>query len=45
VVDAGRQLAAGSLATFQVGLGFGVLVPLTALVLWWSTRVYQKAIS
>jgi len=45
VVDAGRQLAAGSLATFQVGVGFAVLVPLTALVLWWSTRVYQKAIS
>jgi len=36
---------AGSLATFQVGVGFGVLVPLTALVLWWSTRVYQNAIS
>ena len=45
VVDAGRQLAAGSLATFQVGVGFAVMVPLTALVLWWSTRVYQKAIS
>jgi ABC-2 type transport system permease protein len=43
-VSAGRDLSAGHLATFNVGLAFAVIVPLTALVLWWATRVYQRAI-
>ncbi len=45
VVQAGRDLAAGHIATHSVQLAFAVIVPLTALVLWWSTRVYQKAVA
>ena len=44
-VKAGRDLSNGHLATHNVGLAFAVLLPLTILVLWWSTRVYQKALA
>ncbi len=45
VVEAGRDLSAGHITTHTVGLAFAVIVPLTLLVLWWATRVYQKAVA
>jgi ABC-2 type transport system permease protein len=45
VVEAGRDLSDGHITTHNVGVGFAVIVPLTAIVLWWSTRVYQKAVA
>jgi len=45
VVEAGRDLSSGHIITYNVGLAFAVIVPLTFLVLWWSTRVYQKAVA
>ncbi len=44
-VEAGRDLAAGSIATHAVALAFVVMVPLAALVLWWATRVYRTAVA
>ena len=44
-VEAGRDLAAGSIATRAVGVAFAVMVPLTSIVLWWATRVYRKAVA
>lgn len=44
-VEAGRDLAAGSIATHTVALAFGVMVPLTVLVVWWATRVYRRAVA
>lgn len=44
-VDAARALFAGSLEDPAVLRGFGVLVPLTALALWWAVRSYRKAVS
>jgi ABC-2 type transport system permease protein len=45
VVEAGRDLANGHIATHNVGIAFAVITPLTVLVLWWATRVYQKAVA
>lgn len=45
VVTAGRNLAAGHIAVHDVGLAFAVMTPLTMLVLWWSIRVYRKAVA
>jgi ABC-2 type transport system permease protein len=45
VVTAGRQLAGGHIAVHDVGLAFAVIMPLTALVLWWSISVYRKAVA
>ncbi len=45
VVEAGRDLSAGHLTTHNDWLAFAVITPLTLLVLWWSTRVYQKAVA
>lgn len=45
VVEAGRDLSTGQLMTFDVLLAFSVLVPLTILVLWRSTRVYREAVA
>jgi len=45
VVTAGRELASGHIATRDVGLAFVVITLLTALVLWWSIRVYRKAVA
>jgi ABC-2 type transport system permease protein len=44
-VQAGRDLSAGHLTTHNDVLAFAVMTPLMALVLWWSTRVYQKAVA
>ncbi len=45
VVTAGRSLAIGQIATHSVKLAFIVLTPLTVLIVWWSMRVYRKAVS
>ncbi len=45
VVEASRVLAAGTLLDGKVLEAYLVMVPLTALVLWWATRVYRKAVS
>ena len=45
LVEAARTLGAGAVSTSQVGLAFAVLVPLTALSLWWATGVIRKAVS
>jgi ABC-2 type transport system permease protein len=44
-VEAGRSLCANHFTTTQVWQGFGVIVPLTILVMAWSTRVYRKAVA
>lgn len=44
-VAASRRLAGGVIACNEVLAGFAVIVPLTALVLWWATGVYRKAVS
>jgi ABC-2 type transport system permease protein len=44
-VEAGRDLAAGSIATTAVGVAFAVMTPLALGVLWWATRVYRKAVA
>jgi ABC-2 type transport system permease protein len=44
-VEAGRDLAAGSITTVAVGVAYAVMVPLTAAVLWWATRVYRTAVA
>ena len=44
-VQAGRDLAAGAITTHAVVAAFAVLVPLTALVLWWATQVYRRAVA
>jgi len=45
VVEAGRDLSAGHLTTYNDWLAFAVITPLTVLVLVWATRVYQKAVA
>jgi ABC-2 type transport system permease protein len=42
-VQAARSLAAGTVATGTVGLGFLVLAVIAALTMWWGTRAYQRA--
>src|SRR5580692_10647783 len=44
-VQASRSLAAGSVLTGAVGLGFLVMGALAALALWWGTRAYQQAMA
>jgi ABC-2 type transport system permease protein len=44
-VQAARSLAAGSVATGSVGVGFAVTAALAALTLWWGTRRYQRAMA
>lgn len=44
-VKAGRDLAVGAVATSAVGVAFAVLTPAAALVLWWATRVYRRALA
>jgi len=44
-VQAARALAAGSIATGAVGLGFLVMGAVTALAMWWGTRAYQQAMA
>jgi ABC-2 type transport system permease protein len=45
VVEANRSLAAGNIANSAVGLGFLVMAALTAVTIWWATRVYRKAVA
>src|ERR1700735_3452670 len=42
-VQASRSLAAGSVVTGTVGIGFLVTGAAAALALWWGTRSYQRA--
>jgi ABC-2 type transport system permease protein len=44
-VQASRSLAAGTVATGTVGLGFLVMAAITALAMWWGTRSYQRAMA
>jgi ABC-2 type transport system permease protein len=44
-VQAARSLAAGSIATGTVGVGFAVTGAVTALAVWWGTRAYQGAMA
>ncbi|HUD05956.1 MAG TPA: ABC transporter permease [Candidatus Saccharimonadales bacterium] len=45
VVSAGRALAIGQIGVHSVELAFTVMIPLTALVVWWSMRIYKKAVA
>lgn len=45
VVEASRVLASGTINSSTVWQAFIVMSPLTIIVLWWSTRVYRKAVS
>ncbi|WP_356712230.1 ABC transporter permease [Paenibacillus sp. CECT 9249] len=45
VVEASRILAEGVIAHQQVWLAFFIIIPLTVIVLWWSTRVYSKYVA
>jgi ABC-2 type transport system permease protein len=42
-VEAARDLAAGTITTAAVGVGFLVTAAVAALALWWGTRSYRKA--
>jgi len=44
-VQASRDLAAGTLASATVGIGFGVTAATAALATWWGTRAYQRAMA
>ena len=44
-VQAARSLAAGTVATGTVGLGFLVMAVIAALAGWWGTRAYQRAMA
>ena len=41
-VEASRVLAAGNINSPETILAFAVIVPLTALTLWWATGVFRK---
>ena len=45
VVEASRVLAGGIIHSSKVWESFIVILPLTAITLWWATRVYRKAVS
>jgi ABC-2 type transport system permease protein len=42
-VEAARDLSAGTIDSVAVGQGFIVLGLLTAITLWWTTRVFRRA--
>jgi ABC-2 type transport system permease protein len=44
-VQAARSLAAGTVASGTVGVGFLVTAVITALSVWWGTRAYQRAMA
>jgi ABC-2 type transport system permease protein len=44
-VQAARDLAAGTIGTGTVGVGFLVTGGAAALALWWGTRAFQRAMS
>ncbi|MDR1070373.1 MAG: ABC transporter permease [Gracilibacteraceae bacterium] len=43
--EASRVLAAGGVRSAETGLAFLVMIPLTAITLWWATGVYRKAVA
>lgn len=45
VVEASRVLATGVVNSSKVWLAFVIMIPLCALVLFWATRVYRKAVA
>jgi ABC-2 type transport system permease protein len=45
VVEANRLLAQGNIVNGTVGLAFLVMGVLTVATLWWTTRVYRKAVA
>ncbi|HMK96202.1 MAG TPA: ABC transporter permease [Acidimicrobiales bacterium] len=45
LVDASRDLSAGSLATTATWQAFAVLVPLSALTVAWAANVFRRAVS
>ncbi|WP_084281475.1 ABC transporter permease [Alkaliphilus transvaalensis] len=44
-VEASRVLADGLINSTETIIAFGVIIPLTVIVLWWSTRVYKKVVA
>ena len=44
-VEASRVLAAGVLGSVETLKAFAVMIPLTALTLWWATGVYRKTVA
>jgi ABC-2 type transport system permease protein len=44
-VQAARSLAAGTVASGTVGVGFLVTAGIAGLALWWGTRAYQQAMA
>jgi len=44
-VEASRILAGGTINSMVVFKAFAVIIPLTVITLYWSTKVYQKAIA
>jgi ABC-2 type transport system permease protein len=44
-VEGARTMATGSFSGPKVWQSFAVMIPLTALLLWWATRVYRKAVA
>jgi len=44
-VEASRQLANGVIGSSETLIAFCVIVPLSIVTLWWTTRVYRKAIA
>ena len=44
-VEASRVLYRGEIFSIEVLTAFAVIVPLTAITLWWATRVYRKAVA
>jgi ABC-2 type transport system permease protein len=44
-VEASRVLSRGVIYSMETLKAFCVILPLTVVVLWWSTRVYQKTVA
>jgi ABC-2 type transport system permease protein len=44
-VEAARDLSSGTIVSPTVAVGFVVLGVLTAMTLWWATRVYRRALA
>jgi ABC-2 type transport system permease protein len=44
-VEAGRTLVAGRLGDVKVAEAYLFMVPLTALVVWWATRAFRRAVA
>lgn len=45
IVEASRVLCRGDIMAQEVFKAFGVMIPLTALILVWAVRVYRKAVA